>query len=103
MRPAVLGPIFGCTTHQQATTAPRRLRGSRSRVRSPRGIYSKHPKRRLRTAIRLFRGARAMDPTAKEQVVSVPAAATTAGAPAGGARQAEATALIQKGDFAALS
>jgi 4-aminobutyrate aminotransferase len=44
-----------------------------------------------------------MDQTAKEQVVSVPAAATTAGSPAGGARQAEATALIQKGDFAALS
>ena len=44
-----------------------------------------------------------MDPTAKEQVVAATAAVSSAGVPDGGTRTAESTALIQKGDFAALS
>jgi 4-aminobutyrate aminotransferase len=44
-----------------------------------------------------------MDPIAKEQVVAATAAVSSAGLPDGGTRTAESTALIQKGDFAALS
>ncbi len=44
-----------------------------------------------------------MDPTAKEQVVTASAAATSAGVPVGGADPAASKALAARGDFAALS
>jgi 4-aminobutyrate aminotransferase len=44
-----------------------------------------------------------MDPSAKEQLVPVTAAASSAGVPVDGGGAAESSALVAKGDFAALS